>query len=292
MELSDQESVQRETVEQKTKFFAPLFQVTKLSKYFAILLFVMMPFIGGWVGYWYGSSNQPCCISQAIYQFEENQLRESVNVSRGQDDARNHLSSNKSYFISEEIQLSIKPFSDYQLEFEVSAYRNKSAPFFTDHTIFKPETGEIVLQNYYSSSSGTERLLQLYAYNGESDIEKYIEDRSLQEFARQSDTTVDVQLAAYSESIKELVQKIEPQKDVSNIDFRSFCKLRENNYNGITTYSLGYDDLYDEPENWTGFICGYTSYIFFDGFVVTNFAQPGDVSQPKVYYNNKIRLVK
>ena len=31
----------------------PVFQVTKTSKYFALLLFVLLPFIGGWIGYQY-----------------------------------------------------------------------------------------------------------------------------------------------------------------------------------------------------------------------------------------------
>lgn len=31
----------------------PVFQVTKTSKYLAMLLFILMPFIGGWIGYMY-----------------------------------------------------------------------------------------------------------------------------------------------------------------------------------------------------------------------------------------------
>lgn len=29
----------------------PVFQITKTSKYFALVLFIIMPFVGGWVGY-------------------------------------------------------------------------------------------------------------------------------------------------------------------------------------------------------------------------------------------------
>ena len=36
-----------------TKEKHPVFQVTKTSKYFALILFISLPFIGGWIGYTY-----------------------------------------------------------------------------------------------------------------------------------------------------------------------------------------------------------------------------------------------
>ncbi len=42
-----------ETGEQKTSFFAPLTKVTTFSKFFALALFIVMPFVGGWIGYHY-----------------------------------------------------------------------------------------------------------------------------------------------------------------------------------------------------------------------------------------------
>ena len=33
--------------------FVPLQKVTPVSKYFALALFIVMPFIGGWIGYTY-----------------------------------------------------------------------------------------------------------------------------------------------------------------------------------------------------------------------------------------------
>lgn len=35
------------------KWYIPLIQVTTLSKYVALLLFIVLPFIGGWIGYTY-----------------------------------------------------------------------------------------------------------------------------------------------------------------------------------------------------------------------------------------------
>ncbi|GEM_PF-2305371 len=47
MELSSESKI----TQQKTSFYAPLFKVTAISKYFALVLFVALPFIGGWMGY-------------------------------------------------------------------------------------------------------------------------------------------------------------------------------------------------------------------------------------------------
>lgn len=38
----------------KKTFFSPLFRVTTVSKYFALLIFIAAPFFGGYVGYQIG----------------------------------------------------------------------------------------------------------------------------------------------------------------------------------------------------------------------------------------------
>ena len=55
----------------------PVFQVTKLSKYLAMILFIMMPFVGGYIGYVYAP--------EKVIEVENNQIsianREQVSVS-------------------------------------------------------------------------------------------------------------------------------------------------------------------------------------------------------------------
>lgn len=45
---------QQQATDQKTTFFAPLFRVTLFSKYFALTVFTILPFITGFVFYMYG----------------------------------------------------------------------------------------------------------------------------------------------------------------------------------------------------------------------------------------------
>lgn len=48
----------------------PVFQVTKLSKYLAMIIFIVMPFVGGWIGYTY--------VPVKIIEVEKTVYRESV----------------------------------------------------------------------------------------------------------------------------------------------------------------------------------------------------------------------
>jgi hypothetical protein len=285
MEFSEQQTSQTETTEQKTKFFAPLFRVTPLSKYFALALFIALPFVGGVVGYWYGFVDAANTSTLFVHQLSDMSpdTKQTKLLSVNPNEQR--------YIVSEEMRLGIKPFADRRLQFEVTSYRSKEAPFFTDHVLFKPETGEVVLQNY-NYDGDESRLLQLYPYDGKTDIERYIEDKILEEAARQSNTSFETVLAAYDTDIKALVQKVEPQRDLSTVDFRNFCVLKEFNVNGVKVYGLEYHDLYHTPENWPGFICGYGAYMFFENFVVANFAQSVDASEPKVLRHREIQLVE
>ncbi len=273
------------TTGQKASPFAPLFVVTPLSKYLALTLFILLPFVGGAVGYWYGFTKA----TEATLSLEHHPIVVSPDDAITKSPSINPAE--QRYIVSEEINLDISPFSDSRLKFEVYAYRSKDAPFFTDHVLFKPATGEIVLQNY-NYEGDESRLLQLYPYDGETDIERYIEDKVLEEFARGSNTSFETVLAAYDKDIKALVQEVEPQKDTSTVNFRNFCTLTEFSVNGVKIYGLKYDDLYDTPGNWRGFICGYGAYTFFDTFVVANFAQPIDATEPKVLRHRDIQLVK
>jgi len=51
------ENLNRETsrVDVKTEVTSPLYKVTPLSKYLAMILFIALPFIGGWIGYEYAT---------------------------------------------------------------------------------------------------------------------------------------------------------------------------------------------------------------------------------------------
>jgi hypothetical protein len=49
--MNPEEQTTESTEVQKEKH--PVFQVTPLSKYLAMLLFIIMPFLGGWIGYTY-----------------------------------------------------------------------------------------------------------------------------------------------------------------------------------------------------------------------------------------------
>jgi hypothetical protein len=79
----------------ETKPINPLFQVTRYSKYLALLLFIILPFIGAWVGYQYALStnvldvmviqpestklvSQPELISDTPTQVSESEISDSL----------------------------------------------------------------------------------------------------------------------------------------------------------------------------------------------------------------------
>lgn len=49
--MNNPEQANQEAIQSNQSFATPLFQVTTVSKYLALLLFVLLPFIGGYVGY-------------------------------------------------------------------------------------------------------------------------------------------------------------------------------------------------------------------------------------------------
>jgi len=68
------ENQQEQQVERRENTLSPLLKVTPFSKYFALTLFIVLPFLGALIGYWYGL--------EKIVGFE---YRESLNKSLGSE---------------------------------------------------------------------------------------------------------------------------------------------------------------------------------------------------------------
>ncbi|MES2966673.1 MAG: hypothetical protein V4668_02715 [Patescibacteria group bacterium] len=269
-----------------TSRYSPLFTVTRVSKSLAVILFLLLPFLGSYVGYKYAEQNT------TIQYVQENKsnLNTYKNPATTKEPAieEQDFSDNIS---SEKITLDISPFSDSKLAFNVAGQKFSNSPSFSETILFIKETGDIVLQNYNNkSSSNKEYLLRLYSYTSDNNLERYIQDIQLKQFAYEASSSVQNVLIERNNEIKSFILESGRQIDATNIDYYNFCKLK--------TIDALHNDIYvlRVPEEFSGvalpYLCGVGKYILFENFIVGNFAQPVDASQPKVVPYDDIQLVK
>lgn len=192
---------------------------------------------------------------------------------------------------TEKITLDISPFSNAKLVFNVSAQKMSSTSLFSEAIKFDKETGDIFLLNYYTYNSNTkDPLLKLYTFNSNYDLEKNIQDLVLNQFAIDASSSVENILLEKNEEIKTHISESGQPANDTNFDFYNFCKLETLKAFSKPVYVLRPLEQY-EANAWP-YLCGFGKYIFFDTFVVANYAQPVDATQPKVIPYDEIELVE
>jgi hypothetical protein len=138
----------------------PVFQVTRLSKYLAMILFIMMPFVGGYIGYTY-APEKVIEVEKIITQKEESEKTVS--------DMEVECLSNDTFFIVAPIMgepldsIIIKRKQNYQSDIEC-VYEIKESD-----TVIEREWGTTVLADniddnrlYISNGAGAIRSMKVY----------------------------------------------------------------------------------------------------------------------------------
>jgi len=256
----------------KPSFISPLFKVTTVSKYFALALFVALPFIGGLVGYTY-IPEKIVEIEKVIYL--ENSLEDTLESS-----AEGGTNPIKSYIVSEQISLDIKPFSSRTLTFDVRAQRRATSPFFTDHINFDSNSGEVMLDGYWNEAS-TNVLLSLIPYDSRQDLEVLLEDELSKNWVINREISKEESDLQSDEFVRGSLLYEFPGMDFSDVTWRDLCELTSWGPDDNKHYSLNYDrEKYGE--SLFGFFCGGGSYEIHDDILIYNPGMPIDAMEPKV----------
>lgn len=256
----------------KTSFLSPLFKVTTVSKYFALALFVALPFIGGLVGYIY-APEKIVEIEKVIYL--ENSLEDTPESSTegGNDPV-------KYYIVSEQISLDIKPFSSRALTFDVRAQRSATDPFFTDHIHFDSNSGEVTLDGYWYEDS-TRLLLALIPYDSNQDLEILLEEELSKNWVINREISKEESNLQSDEFVRGRLLYEFPGMDFSDMTWRDLCELTSWGPDDNKYYRLNYDREKYEGSLF-GFFCGGGSYEIHDGVLIYNPGMPIDAMEPKV----------
>lgn len=121
----------------------PLFQVTTLSKYLALILFILMPFIGGWIGYTYAP--------ERVVEVEKIVIKE---ISPEESATGNQYEQSVDVFAADgRYAPDGKPLSDVEL------YEQTNFPFVTTFS-----------KDYALYSLGRDGASTLYKYNSDTHI--------------------------------------------------------------------------------------------------------------------------
>ncbi len=166
---------QFETTGQKATLFAPLFRVTPLSKYLALALFILLPFVGGVVGYWYAedkiSQSSVSPVNEIQYEQKDkhaaNQVSETIEQTY--------------WYVTEGVKFPIPAgwSSDQDLEigFKYGVY--KDVDLFPLHSLlpyifYDAEKREIYDRTQPLSNQLSQPLVRLYEKDSDKSIEEQL----------------------------------------------------------------------------------------------------------------------
>lgn|GEM_PF-3778350 len=139
-----------------------LTKVTPFSKALAAILFIIMPFVGLYIGYTYAP--------EKVVEVER-----IVGVEKVEERKHSDYLSRKTYHVDETITLEMGTFDSRTLVFRIGAYRYMSDAFLTDHIVFNEQNNTVSLVDYFSDYPSTATVLQL-AKKTDSDLETQLED--------------------------------------------------------------------------------------------------------------------
>jgi hypothetical protein len=274
-----------------------LFRVTSFSKYLALILFIALPFVGGWIGYMYGSEwaiKVPVAqemnteeVSHESGRADEAPAIEMVDIGEKSDtepsqEKKSSGAITTGVAVQQGIAMKIEPFSDRILRFEITAHslRNDHRPY-VDYLKFNAATGEVILDGYFREGFESS-LLKLYALTSDENLERKLQDMVLAETNEDS----------YTQRLRDAAREQLSDDLVSEIDFRSFCKLQlleaeahsQQNDLAYLKYDTGtYGELdflsfpYGDPCR-----IGWSGVVVLDGLLVVNLIPPVDAAEPKV----------
>ncbi len=251
-----------------------LYQITPLSKYLAMALFIAMPFLGGYVGYHTAQSNQilnsavPAVITVVATSTKNLAKEHSVVI----DNAR--------------LTVDLRPTIQAELMFTVTAQDLPTVDVLNEMLVFRPESGVIVLEKYHSGEID-EELLRVAKFTTGEDLETILERMTLEVIAETSNRTV---AEAEREQAAFIISRASSSPIKTDVTFSSLCELGTRTLEDKTIYDLNYTGEFGTI-NWPR-PCGSGGFQIFDGVVVANFATPTDAMEPKTIPFDDVRLIK
>ncbi len=247
-----------QTVEQTNQVIKAgrLHQVTPLSKYLAMALFIILPFLGAWIGYMYSPEK-------------------IVKVERISEVSTSEYEENDRWSFNASAEQVVTTLDDHDILFTVSAVQfSNELRNYRDFLEYDKETGLVYLDGYFRDESQI-NLIQIFSAPEGDGIESFLEDIKLsQEFTDNGEEKT-------SEFIRQTLATIEPETDHSTVDFRSFCNLKRRvNGNDNEFYNLDYDSKYEFDD--FGAVCGNGEFVLIDKYLIYVFPSGFDAHQPQV----------
>lgn len=301
-----------ETIDNKiqTKEEHPLCRVSKTSKYLSLFLLIVLPFVGGIVGYNFAAVNKsagPVATYIGVSERQENSDSSIANDSNtplhsplyikgayistnpyalakteslSVDSVMDLLSASDDHDyvrITERVSMDIRPFSNKKLGFDIEASRSLDGSLYSDQIVFDSESGLISL--YRPQIGENWPLVQIHknVNNAQSDteIEKMLEDIALQDWKEKwnkNESELDAYVAMYTDENS----------------FRELCKLRvvSNTLEDRAVY-LQHD--YQDVEDGDGslsfyYLCGdSTTHRIIDNLLIEEHGRSIDAMDPVVH---------
>jgi hypothetical protein len=288
--------MQPETIITEEK--SPLFRVTSVSKYLAMILFIALPFVGGFVGYSLDKTDHTAIntstllttpiidTTSAVIDAPRIQLlSEKTTIDDSQNDPGLNIYHRETIAIPsfsdspEYIKFDIGSIQSLYINSETTKQEIESAVFasrldYNQHLKFNEQTNEWYLDGVAGSFTTT--LFRVYKLEPQEDVISRITaihktDSPLTEGER----NILIQLAQQF-----------PDKDERYFLNRDFCQIEEK-FDGTTGYISTvrpeYREAVDALGQHPGIFCSKPSIIKLDNVLIENYAFPIDAAEPKAF---------
>jgi hypothetical protein len=260
--------------------FGRLHEVTSLSKYLAMLLFILLPFLGGYVGYEIGKGT--------IVEFgvppESIPAAEEVN-NIGTSSIERKLPEKSWGIVQERVEVDLRPLKDAKVLLTITAQKLEGAPLFQDVISFNEKSGFIELKDYFFEGDVI-NLLQVFSFVDDN-FEAVLETKALDQMKLISgNNNAELEHVNY---FKQLL--VDKEFASSTLTFSSICSPTERESQGATVYFLDYEGQYGPVADQWPYLCSTGIYTVIDGMVFGNYAEPIDATQPKVI-SSDIKMVE
>lgn len=241
-----------------------LYKVTPLSKYLAMALFIIMPFLGGYVGYAWAPDR--------VVEVERVVFKETLNEYNGSSYGVDYPTSHDFKKIlsrkeTQRIALGIQPFSEKNLTFEITAYLEPNQiPNYIDNISFDKNNGMVLLDK--------QSMVRVHELHPESTIQQSIFDIRLQQLAEKGVTKEQL-----LQDIQEYL-KLHPEIEKVDSSYEAVCTMYSWESMGNTLHMLIPADT--QTGTHLAEMCGYTKFVSIENLLIENFAISLDGTEPQV----------
>lgn len=244
-----------------------------------MILFIIMPFVGGYVGYEFGAQQDVHDMSYQYASFD-NPVIETKDKDIEID------------FLSEEVIIDLSPIASGSLRFNISSQEPNLKNLFGYHVISDPDEFGMTISLLRPGSTYKDELLKVYQFDGSLELESFIEELALNEISISSGESVEDSERNHSEYLVRILADL--GVSVETLQFSDYCKLTELPVNsfGNKVYLLEFDSakFNNVKVDW-GYVCGVGKYLQFEDIIVANYGVPVDASDAKVIPYTDIQFI-